>query len=128
MKFLSTEQVVEIHETLLEYWGGEEGGDHRGESYEGVEAAIQAVKNSYYEHIEHLAAAYAVYIVQGHVFMDGNKRTGAAAMIVFLMYNGVTPTISMSDVVNAMIEMQNKAESGERSENLIQWIATLLID
>ncbi len=39
----------------------------------------RAVKNSYYASPHEPAAAYAVYSVQGHVFADGNKRTGAAA-------------------------------------------------
>ena len=47
MKFLSAEWVVVMHDQLLEQYGGEEGGGHRGAQYEGVEAAVQAVKNSY---------------------------------------------------------------------------------
>ena len=68
--------------------GRRRGGGHRGAKYEGVEAAVQAVKNSYYNSIEELGAAYAVYIVQGHVFQDGNKRTGLDAMMTFLAING----------------------------------------
>ena len=84
LRFLSAEQVVAVHDTLLTRYGGRMGGGPRGQAYEGVDAAVQAVKNSYYETVEELAAAYAVYIVQGHVFADGNKRTGAAAMLTFL--------------------------------------------
>ena len=92
LRFLSPEQIIAIHDTLLGATGGRGGGGPRGAAYEGVDAAAQAVKNSYYESLEELAAAYAVYIVQGHVF--GNKRTGAAAMLTFIRANGGRTAIS----------------------------------
>ena len=36
-----------------------------------------------------MAAAYLYHIVQDHPFLDGNKRTGAAAAIIFLAMNNV---------------------------------------
>jgi death on curing protein len=126
VRFLSSDQVVAMHTALLERWGGAEGGGHRGVDYEGVEAAVQAVKSSYYESREELAAAYAVYIVQGHVFMDGNKRTGAAAMLTFLLANGGGSRRSSSEVAQAMLELQARAEAGERTDELVSWLATLL--
>jgi len=36
-----------------------------------------------------MAAAYLFHIVRNHPFIDGNKRTGAVASIVFLMMNGI---------------------------------------
>ena len=126
MKYLSADQVVEMHAVLLERFGGEEGGGHRGEvGYEGAEAAVQAVRNSYYESLEELAAAYAVYIVQGHVFMDGNKRTGQAAMLTFLAINGHRRTIR--NVVETMVELQRRAEDGERTDTLVRWLSEQLL-
>jgi len=115
-----------MHAELLERWGGGEGGGHRGASYEGVEAAVQAVKNSYYEAVEELAAAYAVYIVQGHVFLDGNKRTGAAAMLVFLEANGRRVSPATDALVAAMIELQLRSEAGADVAGLVSWFAALL--
>lgn len=37
-----------------------------------------------------MASAYLYHIVQNHPFLDGNKRTGAAAAIIFLTMNGIT--------------------------------------
>lgn len=124
--FLSAEQLVEIHRELLDRWGGEEGSGHRGAFDEGAEAAAQAVKNSYYETLEEIAAAYAVYVVQGHVFLDGNKRTGAAAMLVFLEANGRSSRISSRRLKLLMLELQQRSESGEDTTRLIAWIATHL--
>ena len=123
LHFLTAEQVVEIHEHLLERWGGLAGGGHRGSAYEGVEAVVQAVKNSYYDKVDELSAAYAVCIVQGHVFQDGNKRTGAAAMRVFLEANGIRARIPPSKLVSLMIEVQQRAEAGADVGRLVHWIA-----
>ncbi|HBH02252.1 MAG TPA: type II toxin-antitoxin system death-on-curing family toxin [Candidatus Rokubacteria bacterium] len=128
LRFLSPEQVVAIHDTLLRRTGGLGGGGHRGESYEGVDAAVQAVKNSYYERVEELAAAYAVYIVQGHVFADGNKRTGAAAMLTFLEANGRRTELTEGRLAAMMVDLQRRAESGEDAARLIQWIARALAE
>jgi death on curing protein len=125
VKFLSARQVARLHDALLREYGGEEGGGHRGAANEGVIAAVQAVRNAYYETPQEIAAAYAVYIVQGHVFMDGNKRAGAAAMLTFLAINGIEPG-SKAARPATMVELQQRAENGESTGSLIAWLAGLL--
>jgi len=123
LRFVSSEQVVALHEAMLGETGGLPGSGHRGSSSEGVDAAVQAVKNSYYDTVEELAAAYAVYIVQGHVFADGNKRTGAAAMLTFLEANGGRTRLRDERLAALMIELQRRAEAGEDVARLVRWIA-----
>ncbi len=84
-----------------------------------------AVKNSYYETIEELGAAYAVYIIQGHVFMDGNKRAGSSAMFTFLELNGVKPSKAVQRK-QVMIDLQFRAENGENTGSLINWLVDLI--
>jgi len=124
LRFLTAEQVIAMHEALLDQFGGLGGGGPRGGSYEGVEAAVQAVKNSYYETAAALAAAYAVYIVQ--VFLDGNKRTGAAAMLTFLQANAAAITIPPEQLASMMIDLQQRSEAGEDPSRLIASIASVL--
>ena len=123
VRFLSAEQIIEIHRVLIERWGGTAGGGHRGAGYEGVDAAVQAVKNSYYETREELGAAYAVNMVQGHVFLDGNKRAGAAAMLAFVDSNGVRVRLSADEIAAMMIDLQRRAEAGDDPGALVRWIA-----
>lgn len=128
VRFLTADQVVAMHDVLLGEFGGLAGGGPRGESYEGVDAAVQAVRNSYYETAEELAAAYAVYLVQGHVFLDGNKRTGAAAMLTFLEANRVAVRIPPDELALLMIDLQRRAERGEDPARLISRLASVLVD
>lgn len=123
IKFLDASQVVDMHDDQIAQTGGASGGGHRGSSYQGVQAAIEAVQNSYYDSLPELAAAYAVYIVQGHVFMDGNKRTGAAAMTTFLAGHDIEVTSSPEEILDMMVVLQERAESGERTGDLIAWLA-----
>jgi death-on-curing protein len=39
-----------------------------------------------------MAAAYLFHVVQNHPFVDGNKRTGLLAALVFLDVNGISIT------------------------------------
>lgn len=126
LRFLTADQVVAMHDALLDEFGGLAGGGPRGEAYEGVDAAVQAVRNSYYETVEELAAAYAVYLVQGHVFLDGNKRAAAAAMLTFLYANGARISILPDELASMMIDLQHRAEAGEDTGRLIAGISTVL--
>jgi death-on-curing protein len=128
VRFLTAEQVIAMHDALLERFGGLGGGGPRGESYEGVDAAVQAVKNSYYETVEELAAAYAVYLVRGHVFLDGNKRAGAAAMLTFLEANSASVTLRPEELASMMIDLQKRSEAGEDLSRLIPHIASQLVE
>lgn len=123
MKYVTVEQVVEAHDALLAKYGGMEGGGHRGEDYQGVDAAVRAVENAYYDNPYHLAAAYAVYIVQGHVFLDGNKRAASFAMLEFLKANCIPIRIAKRRLISCMVEMQQRSEGGESAGDLILWVA-----
>jgi len=46
--------------------------------------------NSYlHDDLFEMASAYLFHIIKNHPFIDGNKRTGAVAAIVFLIMNGI---------------------------------------
>lgn len=49
-----------------------------------------------------MASAYLFHIVMDHPFLDGNKRTGGAAALVFLLINGIEPAIA-EDVFADMV-------------------------
>lgn len=49
-----------------------------------------------------MAAAYLFHIIRNHPFVDGNKRTGVVAALVFLMMNGIELRAS-EDKLEAMV-------------------------
>jgi death-on-curing protein len=64
-----------------------------------------------------MAAAYLFHIIQNHPFVDGNKRTGLVAALVFLALNNVVIEAQEDDierVVRAVAEGgATKATVGE---------------
>ena len=124
---LSVEQIVRIHDDLMQRYGGTRLPGHRGED-EGVAACVGAVLNSYYDDIFDLAAAYAVYIVMGHVFGDGNKRTASATALTFLMMNGVEIATRPKELLDLMLDLQRRAETipspsaTELVKHLAEWL------
>ncbi len=71
-----------------------------------------------------LAAAYAVGICRNHPFVDGNKRAGLLAMLVFLEVNGFCFLIRDTQATVDTIRTMERVASGEISEeDLTTWIA-----
>ena len=89
--FLDLERVLRIHRSMIEVYGGSAGIRDAGL----LHSAIAAPQASFggeplHKDLFEMAAAYLYHIVQNHPFVDGNKRTGAAAAVVFLTMNDVT--------------------------------------
>jgi death-on-curing protein len=88
-EFLDVDDVLRLHRAALARWGGMDGlRDPRG--LEAAVAQAQATFDGEYLHgdLFSMAAAYAFHIAEGQAFVDGNKRTGLLAAIVFLDVNG----------------------------------------
>lgn len=89
LQFLSIDDVLRIHEIALR----DQGGDPSIRDMGLLESALAQPKQQFagdYLHpdIPSMAAAYAFHICLNHPFVDGNKRAGTAAMIMFLSDNG----------------------------------------
>jgi death-on-curing protein len=89
VQFLTVDEVVDLHQEAIERFGGAVGVRDVG----GLESAVAAPE--YLAHYEPdadlplLAATLMERIIRNHPFVDGNKRSGTAAMLVFLELNGV---------------------------------------
>lgn len=88
--FLSVADVLSIHADQMDLYGGGHGVRDMG-LLESAVAQPQASFGGQYAHagIFEMAAAYMFHIVQNHPFLDGNKRAGLVAAVVFLDINGV---------------------------------------
>ncbi len=88
--FLSLGEVLEIHRDQIDRYGGHPGIRDIGLLQSAL--AMPAVGfGGRFLHTDlfEMAAAYLFHITQNHPFVDGNKRTGAVASLVFLSLNGV---------------------------------------
>jgi len=106
-RFLTVEQVKNLHGKLISRFGGAHGlrDPHLFEA-----AVIHPRKVYYYAQgdLFDVAAAYAFHIAQAQAFLDGNKRTGMAAALAFLDGNGVVIPTETNRLCNAMIAIAEK--------------------
>jgi len=89
MRALTVEQVLRLHARLLERFGGAAGVRDLGAlegalgrpfaEFEGVPA---------FPEVQDRTAALWHGLVTGHAFLDGNKRVGLAATLIWLDANG----------------------------------------
>jgi death-on-curing protein len=106
-RFLKLAGVLYLHDESLARFGGSSGVREPGL----VESALGSAQNAFwYGHgnLFDIAAAYAFHIAESQAFVDGNKRTAAAAAISFLRLNGIRFPKDDGSVYKAMIEIAEK--------------------
>lgn len=93
--YLSVEQIHELHTIQIEHYGGSSGCRDRG-AVESAAArpAITFGGEDLYPDVSSKAAALLHLLVMNHGFVDGNKRVGAHAAMLFLALNGFQTSIT----------------------------------
>ena len=103
MNWLTIDMVEGFHRESLAHFGGSDGLRDRGL----LESALARPENILaYEpdaDVFRLAAAYGHGLVKNHPFIDGNKRTGILAAIVFLGINGVEVEFEEAEIAVMII-------------------------
>lgn len=121
-EWLDLDIVLDIHAEQLALFGGADGVRDRGL----LESALARLVNKFAygeNNLASLAAAYACGIAKNHPFVDGNKRTAFASIVVFLGLNGIG-FIAFPEQATALILA---LAAGEVDENgLARWIADSL--
>ena len=82
--FLSVEELLAIHERLIERFGGASGVRDLGL----LESALYRPQTGYYNDVVEMAAALFESLLISHSFVDGNERVAFFATDVFLRLNG----------------------------------------
>lgn len=118
--YLTIDQVLDLHRRILEQSGGTLGIRDRGL----LESAIAQPQMTFageelYPTVIEKAAALGFSIIMNHPFVDGNKRTGHAAMEVFLILNRMEIRASVDEQEQVILAVA----SGElQREMFIAWL------
>jgi len=118
-EWLDIELVLDFHAEQLALFGGADGIRDRGLLESALARPIN--KFAYGEtNIAALAAAYGFGIARNHAFVDGNKRTALASMIVFLGLNGIDLDATQEEATAIVLGLA----AGEIPEEVLaNWIA-----
>lgn len=99
--YLQFNDVLAMHEFLVDEFGGEKGIRDGG----ALEAALFRPQSGYYQDIFQEAAALFESLVMNHSFLDGNKRIGLAATDTFLAINGYKLNVDEDYLYNWIMEL-----------------------
>ena len=124
VRFLSVENVIELHRRTLEREGGSQGIRDRGL----LESAVASPRQSFGREMLHpdvasMAAAYLYHLVKNHPFVDGYKRAGALSLLFFLRANQPSLIPGPDELEQVTLAV---AEGSMSKEELIVWLRSLL--
>jgi death on curing protein len=106
MRYLTLNELLQLHRRLVEQSGGSTG----IHSVEALESALAQPRMTFsgedlYPTIAEKAAALGFSLIMNHPFVDGNKRTGHAAMEVFLLLNGYEIDASVDEQEQVVLQL-----------------------
>ena len=106
IRFLNLDEVLRIHTRMLRLYGGEQGVRDLSLLESAIHMPMSGMGGEYFhQDLFEMATAYAFHILMNHPFMDGNKRTGLAAAVVFLKRNGFSLRCGEPELADLMISV-----------------------
>ena len=117
---ISVEKAEKLHRIMT----AETGGDPEIREMALLESAVEGVFATFggvelYPTIEEKGARLGYTLISNHAFVDGNKRIGMYAMLIFLEINGVAIDPSVDEVTRVGLAVA----SGEmKYDELLAWV------
>jgi death-on-curing protein len=106
MRYLTLNELLQLHRHLVEQFGG----SVEIHSVEALESALAQPRMTFsgedlYPTIVEKAAALGFSLIRNHPFVDGNKRTGHAAMEIFLILNSYEIDASVDEQERIILQL-----------------------
>jgi death-on-curing protein len=126
MRYLTLSEVLELHRQVMRQSGGAMG----VLNLSALESALAQPRMTFagedlYPTLVEKAAALGYALIQNHPFIDGNKRTGHAAMEVFLVLHGHEIRASVDEQEQIILQVA----SGERDrEAFTEWLRAHIVE
>lgn len=120
MRFLTLIEVLELHRRIIKQSGGASGIRDIGL----LESAIAQPRMTFggeelYPGLLEKSAALGFSIIMNHPFVDGNKRTGHAAVETFLILNGIEISASVDEQERIVLAI---ASGESEREAFVEWL------
>lgn len=121
-QFITLEEVVTIHERMLEIGGGREG----IVDFSLLHSAVERPKAHFsgkplYKDIYFQAAALIQSLIKNHPFTDGNKRTGYFSTMRFLELNRAELIAGRREIITFTVKIGVKKLN---IEDIADWLKT----
>ena len=120
MKYLTQDQVVRLHQALIETSGGSLDIRDEGMLNSELKTSLQTFdKSELFPSLLDKTTQLAFDLIKSHPFIDGNKRIGTHAMLIFLALNGITLSYNDEDLIDIILKV---ASNQVNESDLYQWI------
>ena len=116
MRKLSKDQILMLHHELIQETGGIDGLRDEGLLDSALNAPFQSFdKVDIFPSIQQKGARLGFGLIRNHAFLDGNKRIGAHAMLVFLSLNGIELSYTQEELADMVLKVAS-------NDNMVKWI------
>jgi death-on-curing protein len=119
--FITADEVVMMHEILIQKFGGSRGLRDRNQ----LEAALFRPQSGYYPDTINQAAALFESLLMNHPFVDGNKRVAFAVTDVFLRLNGYRLKTQSREAYSMIIGFIKSASF--KTNDVDQWLRGIIV-
>ncbi|MDO5764122.1 MAG: type II toxin-antitoxin system death-on-curing family toxin [Elusimicrobiales bacterium] len=120
MRILSKRQILMLHSALISESGGSDGIRDEGLLESAINTPFQTFSGQdLYPTMLEKAACLGFGLIRNHPFIDGNKRIGTHAMLVFLEINNITLSYEDEDLIAIILSVA----AGKSNDNrLLDWL------
>lgn len=120
MKRLSKEHILMLHSQLIEQTGGTTGVRDFNLLESAIESPFQVFGGEeLYPTIQAKGTRLGYGLIKNHCMLDGNKRIGAHAMIVFLTLNGIELQYTQKELYEMILAV---ADGNLNYEDMLKWV------
>ena len=125
MKKLTKEQILMLHNELIRETGGSGGLRDEGLLDSALNAPFQGFGDvDSFPSLQQKGARLGYGLICNHAFVDGNKRIGAHAMLLFLSLNGIELEYTQNELSDMILDV---AAGNLRFEDMVKWIIKLQV-
>lgn len=127
MIFPTRERIIDLNRRLIRDTGGFYGGTDNLKNADSLEWVLEAIRYplfgiDLYPTLVEKAAALAWKIISDHVFHEGNKRTGIAALKIFIEVNGYDLNANEDEYFEIALNIANGSLSSYHFDDFVLWI------
>ncbi len=120
MKYLTRDQILSIHEALIDEFGGIHGLRDESMLDSALNAPFQSFDNQeLYPSVIDKAARLCYGLIHNHPFLDGNKRIGTMAMLIYLDQNNLVLKCEENELTEIILRV---ADSSADNHELVSWL------
>lgn len=119
---LTKEKITQLHTLLISETGGADSVRDMGLLESALEQPFATFAGQeLYPTLTDKAARLGFSLISNHPFVDGNKRIGVFAMLIFLQINGASLTCTNDDVIRLGLGV---ASGSMKYDAMLDWIQT----